>query len=338
MFDKKKVEGLFERLMLRLDENMSVKLLMRLWGPRLEFFVRLMLVATFFDDSFRIAMHFSEHTKQVGEEGCLKWLAATSPGLVGIISTVALGIGLVAQSLGSLCLLVLHQPEVATKALIGWAIAQPILYAQLSNVDLVTESLSLIGGLLMLRVHLVSKDAKYGACAKTQLLGRMLLPAAYLYSAGCFLISAFSLDETKNLVMYLSSLSIFFLRSAALTGLVVGSMLVAGGLKSRFVALLLALLNLVNVFYQHPFFRFVWLEGGEWKVDENNMPMPYVVLPANVGQGDFTPWQIYDLHRYYFFLGLSTSGALLLLAQFGPGKLALQKDETLLPMVARAQD
>ena len=115
----------------------------------------------------------------------------------------------------------------------------------------------------------------------------------------------------------------------------IGSALVAAGLRSRVVALLLGLLNLSYVFYQHPFFLYVWLEGGEWKYDED-MPWPNVSLPDGVSPVDFSMAQILDLHRYYFFLGLSTSGALLLLAQFGPGEIAVQTDELILPV--RAQD
>ena len=42
--------------------------------------------------------------------------------------------------------------------------------------------------------------------------------------------------------------------------------------------------------------------------------------------------------RYYFFEGLSFSGALLLLAQFGPGEIAVEEDEVLLGDVQRARD
>eukprot|EP00592_Proboscia_alata_P023508 CAMPEP_0194412262 /NCGR_PEP_ID=MMETSP0176-20130528/10711_1 /TAXON_ID=216777 /ORGANISM="Proboscia alata, Strain PI-D3" /LENGTH=57 /DNA_ID=CAMNT_0039214909 /DNA_START=310 /DNA_END=480 /DNA_ORIENTATION=- len=57
------------------------------------------------------------------------------------------------------------------------------------------------------------------------------------------------------------------------------------------------------------------------------MSFPNVVLPTDVGLSNFEPEHIYDLYRYYFFLGLSTLGALLLPAQYGPGKIAAQKDE-----------
>jgi uncharacterized membrane protein YphA (DoxX/SURF4 family) len=266
----------------------------------------------------------------------LKWLTALLPGFVSFIATIALSIGLLAQSIGSLCLVALIQPDIATKALISWVIAQPVLFGQLSNLEYVAESVSIVGGLLMLRAHLVFDQARFGKGARIQLLGRLLLPVTYLYRAGQFLVSAFTLDETNNIATFFSSLSMFVVYSALLFSLVAGSILVAAGIKSRVVALLLGLVNLGFIFYQHPFFRYVWIEDGQWKYDEDNMTMPNVALPEEIGVIDFEPWQIYDLHRYYFFLGVSTSGALLLLAQFGPGEIAVQKDEIILPI--RAQD
>ena len=345
-----KKESLFLRLLLPLDEKVSVKLLLRVWGPRFEFAVRLILVATFLDDSFRAATSFSEHTKQLGEQAWLVWLAVASPELVSGIATVALSIGLLAQLLGSLCLLALVQPDAATKALIGWAVAQPVLYSQTTNLEFVAESLSLVGGLLMLRAALQLKDLKANrdsgggsapdgaarACARTQLFGRLLLPAVYMYHTGHLLFSLFD-----------HSLSMFVVNCAVLVGLALGCTLMAAGLKSRTVALSLALVNLVFVCYQHPFFGSVWREGAaskfvgevdpfvEWKLRKS---MPHVAMPMDISAPDFEPWQITDPHRYYFFQGLSASGALLLLAQFGPGEIAVQEDEVLLPVVQRAQD
>lgn len=344
------MSGLFLRCLKPLDDRVSVKLLLRVWGPRVEFAVRLLLVATFLDDSLRAATDFSKHTKQVGEQGYLKPLAATSPELVGGLATAALGIGLLAQSLGSLCLLALVRPDGATKALIGWAIAQPVLYAQLANVGFVTESLSLVGGLLILRAHHLSEQAKrdgyeslplgggfgVGVCApdpeaaiaRTQLLGRLLLPAVYLYDAGAILLG--NLVDAQHRTDH--SLSMFVVDMAVLVGLVLGCTLVATGLRSRTVALSLAFVTFGFNCYQHPFHRFVWREGGEWKYNEVEMrkSVPYVALPQDISPHDFESWLIFDLHRYYFFHGLSTSGALLLLAQFGPGEIAIEEDEVLL--------
>lgn len=187
----------------------------------------------------------------------------------------------------------------------------------------------------MVRAHLVSEGAYRSAM--TQLLGRLLLPTMYIYQAGLFLFSALTLDETNNFVAWILSLSMFVVNMAVLVGLVIGSILVAAGLKSRAIAFLLALVNLGFVFYNHPFFRFIWYKDGEWKY-EDNMSIPNVALPKDVSSYGLTDEVLYNLHRYYFFLGLSTSGALLLLAQFGPGEIAMQKNEALLPVVARAQD
>jgi uncharacterized membrane protein YphA (DoxX/SURF4 family) len=329
--------SLSERLICQLNERHNVKLLMRLWGPRLEFVVRLMIVCNFFEDSLSTLTHFSEHATQVGQQGyVLKWIAGTYPGFAQVIATLALTIGVLAQLCGSGCLLALVQPDIATKVLIGWVIAQPLLYAQLANFEFIAESLSILGGLLMLRAHIVFDRARNSGGNRVQLVGRLLLPSAYMYYMGQFLCSAITLDETNGFVSYMSSLSMFFINGILLVGLVIGSALVAAGLKSRVMAMLLAILNLVFVFYQHPFFNMITLEGGHWKYIEDNMSMPHVVLPSDVLPNDLDPEQIYNLHRYYFYMGISTSGALLLLAQFGPGEIAVQKDEVILPV--RAQD
>ena len=67
-------------------------------------------------------------------------------------------------------------------------------------------------------------------------------------------------------------------------------------------------------------------EGGEWRYDEGAMrkSMPQFDGVEASRSEPFEPWQIYDMNRYYFFQGLSASGALLLLAQFGPGELAVE--------------
>jgi len=329
---KKQPQGLLERLMCMDEERQNMKRLIREWSPRLEFVVRLMLVATFLDDSFRMATHFPEHITQIGRQGCLQWLVSSSTGFVDVMATILLTSGLLAQSIGSVCLLSLIQPDITTKVLICWTIAQPVLYVELSNIEFLVESISLVGGLLLLRAHLVP-----GAGAHTQLLGRLLIPMTYVYYTWGYLSEAFTLNETSSLGMYLTEVSVFVISAAVLIGLLVGSALVAVGLKSRIIALLLAFVNLAYVFYQHPFFRYIKIEGWEFKVDEQNMQWN-IALPHGYEPDDLSPWMIYDLHRYYFFLGLSTSGALLLLAQFGPGDIAVQKDEVLLPVVSRGED
>ena len=264
-------EGLFLRCLKPLDDIVSVKLLLRIWGPRFEFFVRLILVATFLDDSIRVATNFSEHTDQVVAAG--QPLAEASPHLIYYAAAVVLAAGLLAQSLGSLCLVALIQPDVATKALIGWAIVQPVLYAQLTNFEFVAESLSLVGGLLIMRAHLSEQAKRDGrrvpvgggtlcvpadpdsapelAIARTQLLGRLLLPSVYLYRALTLLGSLADAQYRKELSYSMSAVD-----TAVAIGLVLGCALVAAGLKSRTIALSLSLLTLVLMLYLHPFFRY----------------------------------------------------------------------------------
>ena len=285
--------------------------------------------------------------------GVLGWLGATaSPTLAIVVATASLGTGLLAQLLGSLCLLALVRPDAAATALIAWVMVQPVLYAQLSNLEFLSESISVLGGLLMLRVHLISAKRRRLASAPSgkaldsvadsslalaRLLGRLLLPAAYVHRAGIYLLRAFALDETADVAAFLSSLSAFAINVALLAGLVVASFLVAAGLKSRTVALALAAANLCYTAYSHPFLALLRREGGAWAVDEDAV-WSDAAAAGGASPADLTPWQIYDLHRYYFFLGLSTSGALLLLAQLGPGTIAVQRNELLLPVVARARD
>lgn len=194
----KKQESFFQRLTCQISERRNVKMLKRVWGPRLEFAVRLMLISTFLDDSLRTVMNFSNLTKQLGEQGCLGWMPAP-PGFVGFIAAIVLLIGLLSQSIGSICLVGLFETDISTKVLIGWTIAQPLLYGQLSNFEFVAESLSLIGGLLMLRAHLVFDEARPSSGALVQLLGRLLLPVMNLYYAGHFLLSSLELNETNNI-------------------------------------------------------------------------------------------------------------------------------------------
>jgi len=306
----KKVEGLVHEQTSKLDERVNVKLLYRSWGPTFELIVRLMLVSCFLDDSLGIMMQFPAQVASVGGS---------------IFATSVLSAGLVAQIFGSVCLILLKYPDSATKALISWTVVQPILYKQVLNLEFVAESISLIGGLMMMRAHLVHDDAR----SHTQLIGRLLLPAMYIFYAGQFFFEAFTFDETSSVAMFISDLSLFVLNFAALIALLVSCTLVSVGLQSRIIALLLAIGNIAWAFYNHPFFLYAYRAEGEWKL--RDMPMPNVELAEGVTLSSDDLWEVYGLHAYYFFLGLSTSGALLLLTQLGPGEIAVQKNEVIIP-------
>lgn len=315
-------DGIAER---KKSERLFQKTLARIWGPCLKFSALLMLVAPFLDDTHRVAMNFSAHVDQVAERS-LWWLAAVSPELPGVVATVALCLGMLAQSLGSICILSLCSPAAATRALIGWTVLQPVLYAQLSNTPFVAGSLSLAGGLLMLRAHPVFEQED-AACARTRLVAaRLLVLAVSVCSAWTFLVSAITLNETNDLGEYFCSLSVFVANTAAFLFLATCITLVALGIKTRHAALFLAVVNFGCVFFQHQFFLYAWIgHDGEWKYNERGMYSHIGISIFDIDLDDLSG--LYDLHRYYFFLGLSSSGALLLLAQFGPGGKAVQKTE-----------
>jgi len=327
--------GLLQRIMLRVDEQVSVKLLLKVWGPRLEFFIRCMLVTIFLEDSVGMASHFSEQVGQFGSSS---------------FGVVAVTLGLLVQSIASLGLLAKPSlGHVWCPLLIGWEALQPALYGQLTNFELVCGSLSIVGGLCLLMAHLQKEsDSGEGKSSaqremdtfrveSTELAGRLLLPSTYLYQAWLFLSMVMVSRDTSGVMDYLSKFSGSVVSAALLVILTIGCLLIAVGLRSRTVALGLAILNIAFVCYEHPIWSFISYGGGEWKVNDAKMWMPTVSL-ADSADLQIDPWQVYDIHKYYFFLGLSTSGALLLLTHYGPGKMALQQNELVLPTVSRAQD
>ncbi|GMI30996.1 hypothetical protein TeGR_g469 [Tetraparma gracilis] len=294
----------------------------RAWAPRLALLSRALLCATFLDDALRLALQ--------------------PPGPMAMLGPVPLGaaafqpfVGLVVELFGSLCLIALFRPGRASLALAAWSLLQPFLFGQLSNALLVSSSLSVVGGLLLVRASHVPTSPY------AQLLGRLLIPAPYVCFAGWLLASSLELSETTSLPSYLADLSIFLVSFLAFLALLLGSALVALGLRSRKVALAAALANLAYAFHAHPFFLYasrcpdpVGCSRG-WEYSDA-MPFPAVSIPFPLTPADFTLAEIYDLHRCYFFLAVSCTGALLVLAQAGPGEIAAQKDEAILP--TRAQD
>lgn len=121
--------------------------------------------------------------------------------------------------------------------------------------ELVSESLSILGGMILLYVHAQTKheQSEYDSCnSVASCIGRLLLPAAYLYQAIQLLYSAKRLDETSSIFSYISSLSTFLLNIIALVATLIGCSLVAIGLKSRFIAILFACINLFLVCHRHP--------------------------------------------------------------------------------------
>jgi len=235
-----------QRIMLRVEEQVSVKLLLKVWGPRFEIFTRCMLVTIFLVDSVGMAVHFSE---QVGQFGS------------GSFGFFAVTLGVLVQSIASLGLLV--KPSVGhvwCPLLIGWEVLQPVLYGQLANLEFVCGSLSIVGGLCLLMAHLQKEsDSEEGKSSAhntfqvgTELTGRLLLPSSYTYQAWLYLSMMMVSRDTSGVVDYLLKFSSSVVSAALLVILIIGCLLIAVGLGSRTVALGLAILNIAFVCYEHP--------------------------------------------------------------------------------------
>lgn len=329
-------EGMVQKLVNQLDEKCNVKALKKVWSPRVEVFIRGMLVATFVEDSYGMASHMTEQIQLISSVSTL------SPALANGFAFVALLVGIVIQLVGSVCLVTLHHVDFATKALMGWAVAQPIVYSQLTNVEFLAEAMTLLGGLFLLRAHLLRNEHDQEhmiSLQKQQLIGRLLLPAMYVHCALKFLYSVFTAKATDSYLKFFEELSTMVVMIVVLISMILASSLVATGLKSRAVAVLLALCNLGLVLVKHPFFLMLSREKGEWKYNVENYSLPHIAMPDDFDiDVDSGSQEIYELHRYYFFLGLSSSAALMLLAQVGPGDMALQSNEVLLPIASRGRD
>jgi len=319
--------GPLQSLGLMLDKHINLKQAKKIWGPRIHLLLRVMLVLTFIEDGFRTLMNFSGHTQQLCHVGLLGWLADMAPQGTYFLACIFALFGLIFQTGGAILLILAKYPAHVTKGLIAWSILQVFLNGQISTAEVVAETLSLIGGLLTLLAH-TERDIS----PHVSLIGRILLPSVYVFRAESFFLDEMKHDETTSYAMYFAEMSAFLFSMILMIGMLLGSALAAVGLRSRMVALCLAILNVALAFYFHPFFLYVSFKNGGWVYEEDTMPIPDVALPDYAGPGDLSPEMVYDIHKYYFFMELSSSAALFLLAQLGPGEMAMQRDESLLPV------
>ena len=107
-----------------------------------------------------------------------------------------------------------------------------------------------------------------------------------------------------------------------IVGLLYMCSLVIIGIKSRWVALLLAVLMAISACWMHPF----WIYAFSTK----NYRMQGVAHMEGFEVDAFT---MGDHQRYFFFQTMSTVGALLLLVVHGPGKLSMDEQKGQLVLV-----
>jgi len=247
-------------------------------------------------------------------------------------------------------------------ALMVWTSIQPILYQEWSNAQFVTESITLLGGLFLLQAAQAintttttkpSSSSSPGSLshrtirhyrhrvALLSLMGRWLLPTMYLYYAYQALQSLSIWQETDTVWAYSYIVSLNILQAVVCCGAVIvtGISLVLG-LGSRKMAVLLGTVQLIATCRQHAIWNYVrYVHHGNNDDDDGvwiyrNMPVPsasYWDDSTTVTWNDVAD-HVFDLHRYYFFLGLSTTAAVWLLALHGPGRVAVEAQEDVLPV------
>eukprot|EP00316_Scyphosphaera_apsteinii_P001556 CAMPEP_0119301416 /NCGR_PEP_ID=MMETSP1333-20130426/3203_1 /TAXON_ID=418940 /ORGANISM="Scyphosphaera apsteinii, Strain RCC1455" /LENGTH=310 /DNA_ID=CAMNT_0007303487 /DNA_START=200 /DNA_END=1132 /DNA_ORIENTATION=+ len=297
--------------------------------------VPLITLSTFFDDTARVATAFPTHSESVAEGYLRDHIGDSSKWIAKFL----LACGLLAQVAGTALVLCNIFPERGCDLLIWWCVLHPVLYSQVSNLEFCSETATLIGGLLILRAHVqpesrsametlphVTSVSISGALAcktprrsaRQQLLGRALLPSLYTYHLFRTLVANITSREHRQS----HSIEMYVVDTLLVVLLALGVAFITVGLRSRACALLLAFLNGMLLLTQHPFWRFM---GAQTLAELP--PVPYI---ESLDLSRVEPRHVVDIHRYLFFQGLSTTGALLLLALYGPGELAVEEHEAIL--------
>jgi len=304
----------------RVDARVNIKHVYR----KLQLTARFLIVGTFMDDALRVAC---DYRGQVFTMRSVGWGRAAG---IAVHLTQLMPAGFIfIQSLGVFLILSEVKPQAGCWILLVWAGIHPFLYAQQRNLEFLLESVTIIGGLLILlssersvlreRARLQLPGGEGAAAAREQkaaaaeesgrllLVGRVALSAVFVYYVLKMLaerIAQWGKKEEPVGVMF----GVLLVLLMIVTGLLVM------GMKSRWCALLLALIMGAAALYKHPWYITMWSKGS-------------YALDFVVGYEDVRvdAWLYSDHQRYFFFQQLSTVGALLQLVVHGPGKYSMDE-------------
>lgn len=208
------------------------------------------------------------------------------------------------------------------------------MYQQLKNAEFVVETLSIMGGLLILLAHLSLAKATRGRLLgeadgeevkraeervkRLGLLGRTLLVALFLYSGW----TRGHRFMTNRVYAHVEIASWVARCAEGVLGLGLLGLcaLVVLGMRSRFCALMMACLNFISNMFLHPFWIYMFSDS-------------YYKFPEVMESLDDTRMQNYPMtselyashQRYFFFQSMSYTGALLLLVVHGPGQYSIDE-------------
>ena len=344
-----------------------------------------MIVITFLEDALRCLLTFSVQQQSMriaGWQGEF-WHTALPCVSVAVQSSGSLLIALPISTSSS------WHGRTGCFILLGWCCFHPFMYHQQTNWEFVLETCTIIGGLLILLSHymllavaaaaasrlldgkratllpakavgpVVAEDDPLGKRAHaTQAVGRVLICAVFIYYAFGRVHGyvARSLSELGNADM-LTPIA----QGASIIALLYACSLLIVGIKSRGVALLLALAMLLLAAYNHPFWWYLMcvdpagrthplqrppmqtsvqtsaqpdqphaLRRGRYLRTDRTFKMEGVAYMEGFEVDAFT---MADHQRYFFFQSVSTVGALLLLVVHGPGRLSMDEQQGKLVLI-----
>lgn len=321
-----------------LDERVNLKSVHR----RLQAVAKVLIVTTFFEDALRVLLTFSVQQNSMRIAG---W---HSPMLHTGLPVFSFAV----QTSGALLVALpgaSKRSEVGCYILLFWCMVHPIMYRQESNWEFVLETLTIMGGLLILLSHcmLVGAStasklaptlptkavsakavgpsaalAEGGAAGRAhaiQAVGRVLINAIFLYYA---FVKVHGYTQRVFSSIQSSDWSAPVAEGALIIGTLYMCSLLIIGIKSRVVALILAVLMALSACYMHPF----WI----YALSTKTYRMEGVAHMEGFEVDAFT---MGDHQRYFFFQTMSTVGALLLLVVHGPGKLSMDEQQGQLVLI-----
>ena len=311
-----------------LDGRMNVKSVYR----RLQSIARFLILGTFVDDSLRVLFDYPGQISTMGSVGITRPLAYFAPAAF-----------ILTQSVSVFLILSGTRPEMGCTVLCVWVGLHPFIYRQQSNLEFLLESVTIMGGLMVLlsserqnrkALQRGAARAQTGALTSEdpeeqaeeakkidllQLCGRCCISAVFLYYGGKMCHESFQSIIGRSSEDFLSAAT----EGVLLVFLLVFTGLIVAGMKSRWCALLLALVMGLSALYKHPWYITMWSKSSFF--------LDFVVGYEDV---KVDAWLYSDHQRYFFFQQLSTVGALLQLVVHGPGKYSLDESEGPVQVIA----
>ena len=359
-----------------LDERVNLKHVHR----RLQAVSKVLIVTTFFEDALRVLLTFNVQQVRLSRITSMRSLVFiptraspladdTDPLSLPLQNSMRIAgwqspalhtalpvFSFVVQMGGALLVALPGQSstrsQVGVIILLCWCLFHPVMYSQYENWEFVLETLTIMGGLLILLSHCMLLDAaaanrtalpvaaageklaikpakavgpkpvegELAARAHTiQAVGRILIVAVFIYYAFDHVHGyATHLSGQEEMSDWLGTL----VETAATVFLLAMCALVIIGIKSRWVALLLALLMALSACWMHPFWIYTF-STKHYRMQGVAHMEGYEVDAFTMG----------DHQRYFFFQTMSTVGALLLLVVHGPGKLSMDEQQGQLVLI-----